>query len=164
VGGNINTTLFGRFNIGLNANWRSGTPYNITTGRDDNGDTVTNDRPVGVGRNSARGDSVFTLSGNFSYSRTFGRRTGEGGAGGTTVIMRDGAAAAGGGQVMVMPAGGPMPSNSGRYSFNLFLNARNLLNTVNPQGYSGVMTSPLFGRPTGAAPARTVDIGVRFGF
>jgi hypothetical protein len=164
VGGNINTTLFGRFNIGLNANWRSGTPYNITTGRDDNGDTVTNDRPAGVGRNSARGDSVFTLGGNFSYSRTFGRRTGEGGAGGTTVIMRDGAGAAGGGQVMVMPAGGPVPSNSGRYNFNLFLNARNLLNTVNPQGYSGVMTSPLFGRPTGAAPARTVDIGVRFGF
>ena len=27
--------------------------YNITTGRDDNGDTVFNDRPAGVGRNSA---------------------------------------------------------------------------------------------------------------
>jgi hypothetical protein len=30
-------------------------PYNITTGLDDNGDTVNNDRPLGVGRNSARG-------------------------------------------------------------------------------------------------------------
>jgi hypothetical protein len=27
---------------------------NVTTGRDDNGDTIVNDRPAGVGRNSAR--------------------------------------------------------------------------------------------------------------
>ncbi len=34
-------------------------PYNITTGRDDNGDGVFNDRPPGVGRNSARGAAFF---------------------------------------------------------------------------------------------------------
>ena len=33
----------------------SALPYNITTGFDDNGDTIINDRPRGVGRNSARG-------------------------------------------------------------------------------------------------------------
>ena len=38
---------------------RSGLPYNITTGADDNRDTQTNDRPAGVGRNSARGASLF---------------------------------------------------------------------------------------------------------
>lgn len=32
----------------------SGQPLNVTTGRDDNGDTVFNDRPAGVGRNSER--------------------------------------------------------------------------------------------------------------
>ncbi len=32
----------------------SGQPLNVTTGRDDNGDTIFNDRPAGVGRNSAR--------------------------------------------------------------------------------------------------------------
>ncbi|MGD9902783.1 MAG: carboxypeptidase regulatory-like domain-containing protein [Vicinamibacterales bacterium] len=32
----------------------SGQPLNITTGRDDNGDTIFNDRPAGVGRNSER--------------------------------------------------------------------------------------------------------------
>lgn len=32
----------------------SGQPLNVTTGRDDNGDTIVNDRPAGVGRNSAR--------------------------------------------------------------------------------------------------------------
>ncbi len=34
----------------------SGFPYTITTGRDDNGDTVFNDRPLGLGRNTERGE------------------------------------------------------------------------------------------------------------
>ena len=34
----------------------SGFPYTITTGRDHNGDTVFNDRPFGVGRNTERGE------------------------------------------------------------------------------------------------------------
>ena len=40
---------------------RSGLPYNITTGADDNRDTQTNDRPAGTDRNSARGSSLFQL-------------------------------------------------------------------------------------------------------
>ena len=39
--------------LGVSTAARSGAPYNVTTGRDDNGDTVFNDRPAGVGRNSA---------------------------------------------------------------------------------------------------------------
>lgn len=165
INGNISTLLMNRVNLSLNAMWRSGVPYNITTGRDDNGDTVLLDRPAGVGRNSARGDSTFTLGGMLSYSIGFGRRGGEGGPGGTTVIMRDGAAAAApAGQMVVMAGGGPMGPNASRYSMNLFVQAQNVLNTVNPMGYSGVMTSDLFGKPTGAAPARTIRLGVRFGF
>ena len=38
---------------------RTELPYNVTTGADDNRDTQTNDRPVDVGRNSARGASLF---------------------------------------------------------------------------------------------------------
>lgn len=34
----------------------SGFPYTITTGRDNNGDTVFNDRPFGIGRNTERGE------------------------------------------------------------------------------------------------------------
>jgi hypothetical protein len=165
VGGNFSTVIRG-FNVNLNAQWRAGLPYNITTGRDDNGDTVLTDRPAGVGRNSARGDSAITFGGMFSYSYGFGRRGGEGGAGGTTVIMRDGAAApvsSAAPQQIVMMGGGPMGAGS-RYTVNLFVNAQNLLNTVNPQGYSGVLTSSTFGKPTSAAAARTVQMGVRFGF
>lgn len=32
----------------------SGQPLNIVTGGDDNGDTIFNDRPAGVGRNTER--------------------------------------------------------------------------------------------------------------
>ena len=94
------------------------------------------------------------------------RGRGEGGPGGTTVIMRDGggaSAAASAPQQMVVMSGGPMAGSS-RYSMNIFVNAQNLLNTVNWQGYSGVMTSSNFGKPSSASTARTVQMGVRFGF
>ena len=39
----------------LNTQYQSAAPYNVITGLDNNGDSVTNDRPAGVGRNSARG-------------------------------------------------------------------------------------------------------------
>ena len=42
----------------------TGTPYNITTGFDNNNDSIFNDRPAGVGRNSARTSSQATVSAN----------------------------------------------------------------------------------------------------
>ena len=39
----------------------SGLPYNITTGFDDNGDTVANDRPPGVLRNNGNGPGYFDI-------------------------------------------------------------------------------------------------------
>jgi hypothetical protein len=47
----------------------SGLPYNITTGRDDNGDTIANDRPAGVWRNSGRGPGYLNL--DFRLSRKY---------------------------------------------------------------------------------------------
>jgi len=47
----------------------SGVPYNITTGRDDNGDQNTNDRPTGVGRNSGDGPRFFNV--DMTLSKTF---------------------------------------------------------------------------------------------
>ena len=46
---------------GLNMQVSSARPYNITTGLDDNGDTVFNDRPAGVERNAGRGASQMTV-------------------------------------------------------------------------------------------------------
>ena len=46
----------------------SARPYNVTTGFDDNGDTIFNDRPVGVGRNSRRAAPQRSLEGTFSWA------------------------------------------------------------------------------------------------
>jgi hypothetical protein len=42
--------------------------------------------------------------------------------------------------------------------------AYNLLNRVNFQNYSGSLRSTFFGEPTSAAPARRIELGMRFGF
>lgn len=57
------------FNVGLGGSYRSGAPYNVTTGNDDNGDQNFNDRPPGVKRNSARGPSTSTV--NLRLTRPF---------------------------------------------------------------------------------------------
>jgi hypothetical protein len=43
------------FSFGTLTTIRSGLPYNITTGQDNNGDGIANDRPPGVTRNSGEG-------------------------------------------------------------------------------------------------------------
>lgn len=46
------------FRFGTFISIASGSPYNITTGRDDNGDSIVNDRPVGLGRNTGFGPGL----------------------------------------------------------------------------------------------------------
>jgi hypothetical protein len=50
------------------------------------------------------------------------------------------------------------------FRIELFARATNALNLVNPQSYSGVLTSPFFGLPTSAASARRVTLGTRVWF
>ena len=54
----LNMNLWKGFKLATTVNSSSGPPYNVTTGFDDNHDTVSNDRPAGVGRNSARGEGA----------------------------------------------------------------------------------------------------------
>jgi hypothetical protein len=51
-----------------------------------------------------------------------------------------------------------------KWRFNFYLQATNLVNHFNPTNFVGVMTSPFFGRPTAAAPARQIETGIRFSF
>jgi hypothetical protein len=48
-------TLHRWANFGLSVSLLSGIPFNITTGRDDNGDGLAIDRPIGVTRNTGEG-------------------------------------------------------------------------------------------------------------
>jgi outer membrane receptor for ferrienterochelin and colicin len=100
--GTINVPIMLGLRANLNVNAQSATPYTITTGRDDNRDGVSNDRPIGVGRNTARGTATFTT--NLRVSRAFalgGQRTGGGFPGG-----RGGPGGPGGGIGPGGPAGG----------------------------------------------------------
>jgi hypothetical protein len=149
---------FGAFGVAVNVRGMSGAPYNITTGRDDNGDGVFNDRPAGTRRNAALTASQWDLGLRLSYSVSFGPPLdSSGGGGGMMVVMRSGE---GGG----MPGGmGSGPSNK-RFRVDFYASAQNVTNHDNFVGYSGVITSPFFGLPTNVINPRKIELGMRFGF
>ncbi|MEX1128862.1 MAG: carboxypeptidase regulatory-like domain-containing protein [Vicinamibacterales bacterium] len=159
----LSAPLFSTVRLSLNGGVRSGTPYNITTGRDDNGDTVFNDRPGGVGRNTGRTQATWDVGGRLSYAFGFGQRqpSGGGGAHGTPVMIVQRVGGAGGSEISGSFGGG---AEDKRIRFELFVSGSNLFNAVNRVGYSGVMTSPFFGQATAAQPSRRVDVGMRVGF
>ena len=136
----------------------SALPYNITTGFDDNGDTVINDRSVGVKRNSARGASRWEVGSRLSWGLDFGP---------------DQPANAGGPQIRMVRVGGggdgaAAPSLPGastkKYRMEFYAQAFNLLNHANLGAFSGVQTSPFFGQATSAQPPRRIEVGTRFNF
>jgi hypothetical protein len=144
----VNSQALKNLNASLTLAGNTGTPYNITTGFDTNNDSLFNDRPVGVGRNSARTFAQATVSATLSYSLALG--------------ARDGARAAaqdrqGGGD----RTGGPA---TGRYRLVVLLSVNNLANRPNFSGFSGIQTSPFFLTPTSTQNPRKVDIGVSLRF
>ena len=160
----VNMPLFAGIRLGLTGTARSGSRYTVTTGRDDNRDTVFNDRPAGVGRNSEVGKGMWEVAARLSYAFGFGERqaAGVGPGGPMVVVQRVGPGAGGAGDLLGGLMGGGAENK--RVRFELYASAQNLFNNVNPTGYSGVMTSPFFGQPTAAMPGRRFDLGLRVGF
>jgi hypothetical protein len=135
----------------------SALPYNVTTGFDGNGDTIINDRPAGVGRNSARGAGRWEIGGRLSWGKDFGPEQ-QAAAGVPQIRMvrmgsGDGAAAPS------LPG-----SSTRRFRLELYAQVFNLLNHTNLGGFSGVQTSPFFGRATSAQGPRRMELGMRFNF
>jgi hypothetical protein len=118
------------FNLGLTLSLGSGRPYNLTTGRDDNRDSVANDRPAGVRRNSLQGPGAATL--DLRWAREFrlqqARKKDE----------------------------GP--------KITLGVDAFNVFNRTNYAGFVGNLSSPFFGLPVAARPARRMQLTVSFEF
>ena len=154
VGGSFSTQPIRNLSATLNFRGQSGTPYNLTTGRDDNGDGLFTDRPEGAERNSLRTTAQWDLGMRLSYAINFGPAGGGGSGGGQTVVL--GGGGGGGG-----PIGG---AGSKRYRVDIFMSVTNLTNHYNYVGYSGVMTSPYFGVATNVLNPRKIEIGTRFGF
>ena len=144
-----NLRLPWKVNANTSFNWSSGEPYTLRTGTDDNQDTGTYDRPPGVPRNSLTGPSFFEVGLNLSKAvqlRSDRVEVGENG-------------------------GGRGPVGSGGYygqrtgvRMTLSASVTNLFNNVNFRSFSGVQTSPFFGRPTRARNPRQISLSARFDF
>ena len=135
----------------------SARPYNITTGFDNNGDTVINDRPFGVGRNSARGAARWEIGSRLSWGFEFGPDQQQQAGGPQMRVIR-----VGGGDGAAAPSLPGMSSK--KYRLEFYAQAFNLLNHANLGSFSGVQTSPFFGQATSAQPPRRFEVGTRFNF
>ncbi len=147
-------TAPGQFQFSPSLVARSGTPFNITSGKDINGDTLLTERPAlatalsssstvvtpygtldpnpppgeeVMARNSGRAPGSFTV--NFRLSRAFG-------------FGRSKSATA---------KPGTAPAAEKPYTLTLLLSVRNLFNHVNRATPVGNLTSPLFGTSTSLA-------------
>ncbi len=169
-----NFPLLAGLRAGFNLQASSGRPYNITAGIDTNGDTVFNDRPEGVARNSVR--AAGQVNADLRITRSFNLggllRGGAEGVpmGGPPMPLPGGAAAQrgmGGG-----PGGGGgdgpqmvvMEGSNSRYRLDLYANFQNLFNRTNLNAFIGNQLSPFFGIATSAGPARRVELGATISF
>jgi hypothetical protein len=111
---------------------------------------VNNEHPTGVGRNSGRGAATT----NVDLTLTWGIR-----------VWQRRAAVANAAQQGRPVGGNPRAGNQNPvFRFEIYAPATNALNLVNPQNFSGVLTSPFFGRPTSSSAARRLVLGTRFWF
>ena len=149
----ITSTALRNFSARLGFGGTSAPPLTIRTGTDDNGDLVFNDRPAGVGRNSARTRATWNSNANFSYAFTLGKKQ---------------VTSGGGVQIMGSPAGLTVNTTGAqtqpRYRLNVFVNIQNLLNQPAYTGFSGIMTSPFFLQPTTASGVRRVTLNTSVSF
>jgi hypothetical protein len=172
----VNAPIAFGFRTNFNVRYTSAPPYTITEGIDLNDDGVFyNDRPAGVGRNTARGDDALTMDLRLSWSKGFGAprtpvgpgggpimRGGPPGGGGGGGGRRGGSGGGGGGGGPMMMMGGP--GEQRRFTLEIFTQVNNLTNAVNFGGYSGVLTSRNFGLPSSAQAPRRIELGTRLGF
>jgi TonB dependent receptor/Carboxypeptidase regulatory-like domain len=154
----VNTPLAFGLRLGAVFTASSAPPYNITTGFDDNGDSVSNDRPEGLGRNSARGAGRWDVGVRLGRTVGFGRAPEQQAGHGTPRLVR-----INGDRDPL----GAMPSLGGmnnRYRLEFYAQAYNIFNRTNRVNFSGVETSPFFGAATAALPGRRIETGVRLSF
>jgi hypothetical protein len=123
------------FRLGLMLVANSGAPFNITTGSDDNGDGVANDRPPGVTRNTGQGPGFVQTDLRISKLFTFFKGP----------LNEDG-------------------DVSGFRKMEISFDTFNVFNHTNLTNIIGQISSPRFGQATSALPARTIQMSIRFNF
>ena len=154
INAGLNSQALKNLNFFLSMNYSSSSPYTIRTGTDDNGDLIFNDRPVGVPRNTARGDGLMNVNLNASYTLGFGQRK--------TPLPPGISITSIGGEMRVGTAAAP--ASQPRYRISLNVGVQNLTNHVNHTGWNGTLTSPFFGQSTNVGAPRKMNMGIGFSF
>jgi hypothetical protein len=149
--GNVKLPLKAELSTEIDAN--GGTPYNITTGTDANGDGNFNDRPSytsapGPGVYSTRFGLLTTNTVNGNVPRNLGTMPG--------LVHLD---------MNISRAFALNPANKD-HPRTITFNARsaNLLNHTNVTAVNGILSSGALGQPVAAETARRVELGARFAF
>lgn len=117
-------------------------PYTVTTGMDDNGDTVFNDRPVGSRRNGERGAWFKQADLRLDWQLPFN----------------------GGERVGNESQGAPSVGLLKKCVVGMDVTIQNIFNNMNAQNYVGNRLSPFYRRATSAAPARQIQVGLSVHF
>jgi hypothetical protein len=163
------------FSLNSTLTSNTGRPYNITTGIDNNGDSNTNDRPLGMPRNAGMGPGTTQL-GTLSVTKRFflgggtapkpittnaaafgePQRGGGGGGGG-------GGFGGGGGGGNGGNAGG-LTNPQNQRTLTLTAQISNPLNSTTKSNVVGNMSSPLFGQTTGGGSGRRIQLTLAMNF
>ncbi len=166
-----------RGNLTLTLNGNTAPPFNITTGQDNNGDSIYNDRPA-FATDLTRASVVRTRFGAFDTAPIAGQTIIPINFGHSPSLlgldMQAGKSFAVGPRRQAAPGAGAKPSGALDRPFQLkfSVEAQNLFNQVNPAQPIGVLSSPLFGRSLSLAPLyssnqaanRTILLHGRFSF
>ena len=168
----FNAPIWKGIRAGLNMQVASAAPYNITTGRDDNGDTVFNDRPAGVGAQQRARRQLGERDPAAEQVVRF-RRPGRGAPAAGCRCRPLRAAAVGRARRRRVsqrrprwPGGGDGPqmvimegANS-RYRLDFYAQITNLFNYVNYNTFIGNQLSPFFGTATSAGTGAAHGTGL----
>ena len=142
--GSLNFTLLNKLQVTSIFRLDSPLPYTITTGRDDNGDSVFNDRPSGVLRNTERGQWLKQVDLRLRWQ---------------VPIIKLGKA-----KNSVDDSKTVKPSDLKKYSMGMEITIQNIFNSTNLQNFVGNQLSPYYRQPISAAPARQMQFGLNFMF
>ena len=132
---------------------RTGNPWDITAGADLNGDGNNSDRPAGLVKNAGGTASQVNLDIINAFRASRGRAP----------ITMEQLTLSSGDKIVDLRATKQFALGAGARAA-VFLEAYNLLNHINYQNPSGVMTSGSFAVRTVASDARQIQWGVRFQF
>ncbi|MBI3939647.1 MAG: TonB-dependent receptor [Acidobacteria bacterium] len=147
----------------------SGQPFNITTGRDNNNDTLFADRPSFARPGDP--DAVVTRFGVFNPNpapgelmipRNFGRGSGEVSV--SLHLSRSFDLSRPGGRAAQGAAGNPDKPNERKYRLTFSASVQNLLNHTNLASFNEVVTSPAFGKANSALGPRQIELSLTLGF